>query len=388
VFRPSVGVWAQDLLSGSHPTVRVQDFALIEDPASGEILSTLCLIRQRWRFCGVPLDVGQLELVATDERHRGRGLVRALMAWVEEEQRRHGCVLSCVQGVPEVYQRLGYHFAIPLKGGLRVPTGRLPESARVPGRGWRPRGRADLPGVASLFESGVSRLDVHDERDLALWTYQEAQSEGSEHAYRTFGHETAGALDGYVRARRQPTRGALVVNEIVTGDAAALQGALALLRSLAEADGLETVWLQLPAGEAALAAAEALGAEAPPPFAWQVRVPDWPRFLQAIASVLEARLAHSGLSSHEGELRLVREAGAPPLSLGFRGGRLVAVTEGGSPSTWDLSAPEECLVQLAMGYRTRADLESSSPAVRSRPESRALLDVLFPPLRAWVHETY
>ena len=70
--------WTRDLFETPHPTFRVErDVTVVEDTASGRIVSALFLIPQVWSYAGVPIKTGQPELIATHPDYRRRGLVRA-----------------------------------------------------------------------------------------------------------------------------------------------------------------------------------------------------------------------------------------------------------------------------------------------------------------------
>ena len=61
---PRLGVYVADLLKpGLHPTVTWDDYFLVEDPASGEIASSLMIIPQTWEYAGIPFSVGRIEMV-------------------------------------------------------------------------------------------------------------------------------------------------------------------------------------------------------------------------------------------------------------------------------------------------------------------------------------
>jgi GNAT superfamily N-acetyltransferase len=77
--RPYLAAWVRDLMERPHPTFDHGDFALVEDTATGEIVSSLCLISQTWSYDGIEFGVGRPELVATDPDYRRRGLIRAQM---------------------------------------------------------------------------------------------------------------------------------------------------------------------------------------------------------------------------------------------------------------------------------------------------------------------
>lgn len=71
-----IAAWTRDLLSGGHPTHAPDDFTIVEETATGRIVSALNLISQTWSYGGVPVGVGMVELVGTDPEYRRRGLVR------------------------------------------------------------------------------------------------------------------------------------------------------------------------------------------------------------------------------------------------------------------------------------------------------------------------
>ena len=73
----SMATWTRDLISGHHPSFRAGDALLAED-ASGAVVSSALLFSHTWSFGGVPVAVGQPELVGTRAEFRGRGLVRTL----------------------------------------------------------------------------------------------------------------------------------------------------------------------------------------------------------------------------------------------------------------------------------------------------------------------
>ena len=51
---PHAGVAAmtRDLLSGEHPACRPEDFTVVEDTATGSVVSSACLIEQRFSYGG------------------------------------------------------------------------------------------------------------------------------------------------------------------------------------------------------------------------------------------------------------------------------------------------------------------------------------------------
>ena len=57
--------WTRDLLEGRHPSFAPADATVVVDSRTGAIVSCLHLISQTWACGGVPIAVGQPELIGT-----------------------------------------------------------------------------------------------------------------------------------------------------------------------------------------------------------------------------------------------------------------------------------------------------------------------------------
>ena len=125
---------------------------------------------------------------------------------------------------------------------------------------------------------------------------------------------------------------------------------------------------------------ETLAPRVMPPYAWYVRVPNIPAFIQQIAPVLEVRLVDSLLRNYTGTLKidLYRDG----LQMVFADGKLTSVEPWRAPiHGYDAGAgcPPLVFLQLLLGYRHLAELKDSFPDVWTRGEERTMLiDVLFP----------
>ena len=274
----------------------------MEDVAANQIVSSLCLLLQEWRYEAVIISVGQAELVGTDPAFGRRGLIRAQMSVFDDMLHANGCVLSCVQGIPGLYQRLGYEYAVPLKGGVRLWISQIPSLPESTPSRVRPCESRDIPTLCGLYNAEMQSLMLSSVRDEALWHYQEIQPVESKHAYETYVLERDGAVTGYFRLPRHSKASSVVVCELSVDHYDALMVVLDFARQRAIQAGFDSVVLQLPVTHRAIYAARYLGAQDITPFAWQVRVVDWPGFLRAISSVLEHRLASSLLAGWTGVL--------------------------------------------------------------------------------------
>jgi hypothetical protein len=127
---------------------------------------------------------------------------------------------------------------------------------------------------------------------------------------------------------------------------------------------------------------QALGRSLPsvhPPYAWYLRVPDLPGFVNHIKSVLEKRIAESiaAGTSREIKLSFYRDG----LRLVLENGRLVAI-ESWKPSPEDEGAaafPGLTFLQVLFGYRSFDELKYAfADCGCDNDEVRTLIDILFP----------
>jgi len=385
--RPSVGIWARLLLAGKRPGTSAEHFLFVEDTITKEVVSSLCFLLQQWRYDGVTLNVGQVELVGTDPSFRKKGLIRAQMGAFDEMLKKHGCTLSCVQGVPGIYQRLGYEYAVPLKGGVHLWINQIPAMSESELYRLRPCELSDIPILCGLYNTEMRSLLLSAVRDEALWRYQETQPPESEHAYETYILEREGSVTGYFRLPRHSKGASVVIRELSVDRYNALLVVLGFARQRAVELGLDSVILQLPLTHKAVQAARYLGAQVVTPFAWQVRVMDWKGFLRQISPVLERRLSSSLLLDWSGVLS-IHLIGLETLEIAIERGKIGDVVLTDDSRTWDVESPPGLLCQLTLGYRASDELMAWHPDFQVRPSARLLLDTLFPKKPSFVYEAY
>ena len=392
-----VAAWVGDLMSGDHPTFNVDDFTVVEDTATGAIVSSLCLISQIWSYGGIQFGVGRPELVGTLPDYRNRGLIRAQFDLIHGWSAERGEMLQAITGIPWFYRQFGYEMAITLGGrrlGYKPQVPKLKEDEEEP-YGVRPATEADLPFIDQLYEQGASRYPVACVWDEALWRYE---------------------LVG--RSEKNADRRALAVIETPSGEPIGFLAHSPRLRdghvSVASYEIKPGVswWAVTPSvvryvwalGEGWAARdpkremerfAFWLGADHPVyqvfgkwlphtvgPYAWYVRVPDLLGFLRHVAPVLERRLENSPMAGHSGEIKISFYRNG--LRLVFDGGRLAEVepwqpTPEGEGDPGDAGFGDLTFLQLLFGYRSMEELDYAfADCWASGAKGRPLFDALFP----------
>jgi len=393
--------WALDLLRGDHPTFHEDDFIIVEDTATGRIVSVTNLIDQVWSYSGIEFGVGRPESVGTLPEYRHRGLIRAQFAVLHRWSAERGQLVQGITGIPYYYRQFGYEMALDLVGGRIGYPQTIPalKPGEVEAYRFRPVAEADLPFIVAVDAHAAQRWLVACVRDAALWRYEvfgKSEKNLTRLEWRII-ETSAGEPIGYLgHGFRLDGDGLLPmpVCELKAGASwlAVAPGLLRYLKAAGEGYAAQAgqpfagVYAALGPGHPLLAAVRTGLPKVARPYAWYLRVPDLPAFLRRIAAVLEARLAHSIAAGHSGELKLSFYRHG--VRLLFDAGRLTSV-EAWQPRPEDAGAaafPGLTFLQLLFGYRTLDELQAAfSDCWVEGDEARVLLEVLFPkqPSAVW-----
>ncbi len=388
-----VSAWTRDLLARPHPTLSPDDFTIVEESATGRIVSSMNLIPQTWTYEGIEFGLGRPELVGTLPDYRNRGLVRLQFEEIHKWSAQRGDMVQGITGIPYYYRLFGYEMALDLTGrrvGYQSHVPKLKDGQKEPYR-IRPATEADLPFVADLYECAVRRRAVACVRNPEIFRYE---------------------LNG--QSEENINRCVTLVIEDKTGEPVGYFQHSTILRGM----DLPAVWYELKPGVSWLAVTPSvvrylwnqgqeyargegkpcaafafqLGAQHPvyevlgnnlpisiKPYAWYLRVPDLPGFLHHIKPALEKRLAESIAVGHSREIKIsfYRDG----LRLVLEKGRLAAF-EPWKPTPADggaLAFPDLTFLQLLFGYRSYDELHHSfADCWCDSEEVRALINILFP----------
>jgi predicted N-acetyltransferase YhbS len=389
-FDPTGATFTRVLAAG-YPGLQPRDFAYVEDTATGEVVSSICLVPTRWRYEGVTLEVGELGIVGTHPDYRRRGLVRALMGWFESELQARGCHLASIQGILYFYRQFGYEYIIPMGYGYQLSPEQVPEALEADADlEVRLAGPSDIPLLLEFLAGAQAALGVSVERSAEVWRYQDDPARDDEDALDTYLTLDKGRPTGYFRVYRhemqEQDRQGVVVCE---ASLLPYRSSLAALRRAKElAAGrrhLKAIRISLPASSPLTWMAAYLGGQPHQPYAWQVRIPDAVRFLKRIAPVLEQRLAASFLAGYNSFLRI--DLYTDTIELDWREGRLVDVCSLGPLESRAVRLPWWVAWQLWLGHRSREELTAWYPDARVEQALQPLIDVLFPKRESWVFPT-
>lgn len=394
---PHVGAWVRDLMSRPHPTFSAGDFLIVEETATGKIVSSTNLIPQTWSYGGIPFGVGRPELVGTHPDYRRRGLVRAQFEVLHRWSAERGDKVQAITGIPWYYRQFGYEMALNLHGSHSGPLANVPalkEDASEPFV-VRPAAPEDLAFIARLYNRSQQRYAVSCVRDAALWQYAlRGQSKENVQARELcIIEDTEGEPVGFLAhpAQRWGTSFYLTAYEVLEGVSwwAVTSTVMRYLKSVgatyqpylpSEKDQtFGRIAFSLGEGHPAYAFIDRWLPKSQDPYAWYIRVPDVVDFLRTITPVLAARLASSPMVGHTGDLTLSFYRSGVKLSLDA--GAITAVetwTPGTGGSEGMARFPGLTFLQMLFGYRSMSDLDYAFADCFANREAQLLLDVLFP----------
>jgi len=393
-----LGYWVGDLMSGRHPTTVAGDFLIVEDTATGAVVSSTVLIPQTWSYAGIEFGVGRPELVGTQPDYRRRGLIREQFEVLHRWSAERGHLVQAITGIPWYYRQFGYDMALDLYGARSGSIGSIPKLKDGEPEPYRvhPARETDLAYIATVAEYGDARDLVACKRGAAQWRYElDGHTQGSLMARHLRIIETAaGARVGFLAhsQSRWGSRLFLTRYELEAG-ASWWEVTPSVLRHMAEVGASTDPYIATEDGGPTFSAIGlGLGGGHPvydivadwmpkldTPYAWYVRVPDVPAFLSLIAPVLEQRLAVSLFAGYTGELRMDFYRGG--VKVVFASGRISAVEPwqaqvGGEQG--NVHFPDLAFLQVLFGYRSLDELQHAYPDCGGNLEGRLLTKALFP----------
>ncbi len=395
-----LGGWTSDLMSGKHPTFRPEDFLVVQDTKTGALVSCTCLISQNWVMDGIPIRVGRPEIVGTLQEYRRRGLVREQFQILHEWSCERGEMVQAITGIPFYYRQFGYEFALDLVPPRQtfVPQ-QIPELKAGEQEKFRLR-RAeqnDLSFIAELYKQSCARSYVSCARDEKMFEYENFLENNSLNGHASWWDliETAeGERVGILYHRRYVYQGRhsshcyeilpqFAWDEVTPCVLRALtQQANAM--ELEDKQPLAKLGWFLQANHPFYEIMPERTAPFYGGYAWYVRVPDVPAFLQHIAPLFEKRLAASNFRGLTDALRLNFYRGG--VEIIFENGKIADVqawrataNDFGQSGFGNAAFPELTFLKILFGYCSRAELQAMFPdCLTDGDKTNALLDVLFP----------
>ncbi len=373
---------------------------MVEDAATGKVVSAVALIPWVWEMDGVSLQIAEMGLVGTRPAYRRRGLLARLNREFDRVLTDEGFDLAVIQGIPGFYHRFGYHYALPMENHVNLPFHAIPDPDESESP-LRSAGVNDIPFFTAADDAYRRRYFISARRDENDWRYLLSDSKKTEYGADFYLLKPAGDAEPvYCRVMHAGFGKGLNVSEI--SESITVSAAVSLfshLKAVARRRNKPFIRLNLHGDSPAVQAAIALGAEAGAPYGWQVKIPNHAEMLRKMAPVFETRLTGSPFAGLSNTLRL--DFFTSRLDLVFESGRLAGVREEPEGECERVfCVPPDLFPPLCLGRHSRRTLSRCRPdifpatryiAPHTNPASDTtglLVDTLFPETRAWIYGRY
>jgi hypothetical protein len=370
-----VGEWVRDLMSGKHPTFGAGDFTIVENPETGEIVSSMNLINQTWTYAGIPFKVGRPELVGTLPAYRKRGLVRQQFEVIHEWSKQRGQIVQAITGIPYYYRLFGYEMAMDLDGGRMAYASSLPhiKADQTPAYRLRPAGEADVPFIAGCYAQNCQRDLVACVWEEDMWRHEllEKKPKNVDRRDLRIIESISGEPTGFIALAPKLSESMYAcLNYSLKAGASWWEITPVVLRYVWEAGQsvaniagktCDTIGMLFQENHPVFKVAGYRLWRRREAYAWYLRVPDLKGFLRLITPVLEKRLSESFCPGFSGTLNL--NFYSDGLQMVFEKGRLVKVDDWQStPDNLDTAAfPGLSFLQLVFGRRNMDELRHAFP---------------------------
>jgi hypothetical protein len=381
-----------DLLDGICPEVESDLFTLVVEKKSKRIVSAMALIPQTWSYGGISFKVGRPELVGTDPKYRGKGLIRAQFDILHKRSKNMGHLAQAITGIPLFYRQFGYEFAVPAGGGRFGSISKMDEKV-ITNDDYliRDARMDDLIWIEKCYQNDCSNYLVSCNRDIEVWRY-ELETKNHNHIHKMEIRVITDLANNPVGFFICPKQFSQIAEKCATWFGLLPEYSwweitpivLRFLLSQGKSDTksiggtLESIGLELGDYHPAYSVCSEILTNKVGPSAWYFRIDNVREFLTLISPKLESRIQNSSFSHFEGTLRISSQGKG--ITMTFING-LVDKVESYILETWedtDVAFPYLSFYQLLMGFRSLEDLKYAYPDCWCQSGKEDLVNILFP----------
>ncbi|MCJ7651444.1 MAG: GNAT family N-acetyltransferase [Candidatus Lokiarchaeota archaeon] len=373
-----------------HPRKKDTLCFYVEERYTGQAVSSLLLEPLEWRFDNVIVPSCEMDFVATLPQYRGRNFIGLMNELYEQVMKERGYLISVLRGIPYYYRRFGYEFVFNLDERVTLMNNLIPEikyeDLRI-----RKANEEDLSFIKEKYDEFFHNFYVSNKFEPNSFKYKFMNEAISKKYYSAYILEERNvklsvffigmSYDGSGFSLIVPPVSELNMNKII------LYIKNKFIDKQAK-DSDETKFCCSTDTKFGQYLIE-LGGVADPSYGWQVKIPNLTLFFKHIKSILEQRIEASQFKGISRDIKISDYHEI--LTLKFSNGKVIDVTSEvkfSEPEVSDVKIPGPVLYKLILSYNSFEEIKFLIKDAIIKPESKLLINILFPKKKSYPESYY
>lgn len=365
-----------------HPEMNREHFFMVKHGDSA--VAGLLLIPQVWKIGGAEIKVAEMGCVGTDPEHRRKGVQRILNEEFDKYAAEQGFDLCVLAGIPYFYRQFGYQYAVELVYSTEIELAKIPD--RESGIRVEKFTNEHIKKADRQLRKAQEEYLVHSVRTEGVWEMQQETGTYGGEPFQAASLYLGDEFVGYYRYVVDKEKESFYIKELGIEDNVPVRDFAGAIKGHASEMGLTELKTGLPHQDQVSRYLISLGAKTNRPYAWQVKILDLTRFLTKLSPVLESRIEDSEFKDVSMDLTLNFWKFA--VSMKIEEGKIVSIGKVHGEKDRTIGLNPYAFIKLALGYKSRLELEEMYPDFSVKGEMGGLIDVMFPKQPGFIHYCY
>ena len=365
-----------------HPEMNKEHFFVVKH--GNRAVAGLLLVPQVWRLGEIELKVAEMGCVGTDPEHRRKGVQWILNNEFDKYARENGFDLCALAGIPYFYRQFGYQYAVELDYSTKLKVEDLPEMDT--GIMVEKFEETHIDKADEILRKTQERYLVRSVRTKGIWRMQLTTGTYGGELYEANGFTRGGEIAGYFRYVVDDEKKTINIRELGISENVSVEEIAATIRKQASEKGLTELKTGLSHLDEFSRYLISRGAKTNRPYAWQVKIIDLPSFISKIKPVLEQRIENSEYTGLSKDITINFWKYAVKMKI--EEGKIVSIERAFGEKDRTIGFNPYAFMKLALGYKSRMELEKMYPDFRVRGNLEGLIDVMFPKQSSYIHYSY
>ena len=365
-----------------HPEMNKEHFFVVKH--GNRAVAGLLLVPQVWRLGEIELKVAEMGCVGTDPEHRRKGVQWILNNEFDKYARENGFDLCALAGIPYFYRQFGYQYAVELDYSTELKVEDLPEMDT--GIMVEKFEETHIDKADEILRKTQERYLVRSVRTKGIWRMQLTTGTYGGELYEANVFTRGGEIAGYFRYVVDDEKKTINIRELGISENVSVEEIAATIRKQASEKGLTELKTGLSHLDEFSRYLISRGAKTNRPYAWQVKIIDLPGFISKIKPVLEQRIENSEYTGLSKDITINFWKYAVKMKI--EEGKIVSIERAFGEKDRTIGFNPYAFMKLALGYKSRMELEKMYPDFRVRGNLEGLIDVMFPKQSSYIHYSY